>query len=292
MAQMHTLVLNGQSYTVTDPTAARIDDTQTGEGAWSAQRIVQEIGSRERSVIDRLCPNFSAKGGEVTCQPVEGSALQVVSYMEPVHTGSGTPSPDNVRPITGYDSITLNHNDSCFTAQLGQTVYGGAFNWSTGELTVTYTAIVFDGVTYDRRMTATDEGATTYAYIVPSIPPKLGGKLYGDRASCSTPNGAAIVVFISKEHTGVADGDDRAVVNGKFNAVLKSWYDAGTPLTCVYEMKNPVAVQLTPRELLALSGENVLSGDTGETEVSGKADPMSVLQDIFSRLDALEQKEE
>lgn len=292
MAQMHTLVLNGQSYTVTDPTAARIDDTQTGEGAWSAQRIVQEIGSRERSVIERLCPNFSAKGGEVTCQPVEGSALQVVSHMTMTQAGSGTPSPNNIRPITGRTAVTLQHNDSAFTTDLGQTVYDGTFNWSTGELTLTSIGKTVEALTSMQTagygnvwLGDTYTLPTNYGTVLSAVSSHYNGILFDPKYPDETiyaANAGGLVIVDKTRFTSLEAA----------NAYLAQQKAAGTPVQIWYKLRTPVIVQLTPRELLALSGENVLSGDTGDTEVSGKADPMSVLQDIFSRLDALEQKEE
>jgi len=70
MAQMHTLVLNGQSYALTDASAARIDDTVVGEDAWSAKKL-----------IDTLCPAFHTTGGIVNCTPVEGYPLEVVTQI-------------------------------------------------------------------------------------------------------------------------------------------------------------------------------------------------------------------
>lgn len=65
--------------------------------AWSSKKIV-----------DTFCPSFSVSGNPVTCNPVEGYPLSAVVSLEPKQAGSGDPSPDNVRPISGYDSVTVN----------------------------------------------------------------------------------------------------------------------------------------------------------------------------------------
>lgn len=41
------------------------------------------------------------------CYPVAGYALGVKASWEPVQEGSGTPSPENIRPIKGRDSVTV-----------------------------------------------------------------------------------------------------------------------------------------------------------------------------------------
>lgn len=404
---------------------AKIDDTSiSARTTWSSQNIV-----------DKLCPSFNESGATVTCEPLEGLPLEVVSHIVPMQAGSGDPSLTNIRPITGCDSIKMsrtgknlfggealadkivevggtkdasngtvtfvpyacdrtnylftnlkentqytaivygsnnsngavtnlyfkytdgtydtiafngtspnekvyglgvskagktvsffgivvadgittieyekcglfegvislgdfepyNNNSETFSIDLGQTVYGGTFNWYTGRLSVSYASIVFDGVTQGKKVTSTDAGAKTYAYFQPVIngsvepvKPIVGGKIYSDRAGCKlSGNGALVIVSIPVDVTGVTDGDNATSVVTKINSTLKSWYDAGTPLTCVYELATPTTVQLTPQEILALSGTNVLSSNTGNTEVKGKAVADSVIQDLYNKLNAL-----
>ena len=64
--------------------------------AWSSKKIV-----------DTLCPAFSVSGNPVTCNPVEGYPLSAVVTLEPKQAGTGDPSPENVRPITGRDEVTV-----------------------------------------------------------------------------------------------------------------------------------------------------------------------------------------
>jgi hypothetical protein len=395
---------------------AGIDDENIStETTWSSQNIV-----------DKLCPSFNESGATVTCEPLEGLPLEVVSHFVPKQAGSGDPSLTNIRPITGYDSIKLSHtgknlfggealadviaanggekdaaagtilwnpaslpnagvvrlfdnfkentqytfifygrnttgatndfnlwvnytdgtysnfqgskaledarvvvtsnagktisslstiwfggatllhyeqcgifegeisaldfepynnNSETFTIDLGQTVYGGTYNWHTGHLSVSYASIVFDGVTSGKKVLSTDSNVKTYAYFAPIVKANASKTIYSDRAKCTAPG--AIVVHIPKDVTGVTDSDDTTSVVTKINATLKSWYDAGTPLTCVYEVETPTSIQLTPQEILALSGTNVLSSNTGNTEVKGKAVADSVIQDLYNKLNAL-----
>lgn len=60
------------------------------------------------AMVDKLCPSFTETGAVVTCEPVEGYPLQVVSGIVPKQSGSGTPSPENVRPISGHTAVKLN----------------------------------------------------------------------------------------------------------------------------------------------------------------------------------------
>lgn len=73
-----------------------IDDTTVGTDAWSAKHI-----------IDTLCPPLEETGNPVQCYPVTDYPLGCKVSWEPTQEGSGEPSPDNVRPIKGRDSVTV-----------------------------------------------------------------------------------------------------------------------------------------------------------------------------------------
>lgn len=74
----------------------QIDDTIVGPDAWSSKHIV-----------DMLCPPLEETGNPVVCCPVAGYPLGVKATWEPTQEGSGEPSPDNVRPIKGRDSVSV-----------------------------------------------------------------------------------------------------------------------------------------------------------------------------------------
>lgn len=75
---------------------AEIDDTAVGASAWSSKHI-----------IDMLCPPLEESGNPVVCYPVAGYPLGVKAKWEPTQEGTGTPSPENIRPIKGRDSVKV-----------------------------------------------------------------------------------------------------------------------------------------------------------------------------------------
>lgn len=79
-------------------TKAVIDDTTVGPDAWSSKHIV-----------DMLCPPIEEAGNPVQCYPVAGYPLGCKVSWEPTQEGSGTPSPENIRPIKGRDSVSITH---------------------------------------------------------------------------------------------------------------------------------------------------------------------------------------
>lgn len=72
------------------------DDSTIGENPWSSKHIV-----------DMLCPPLEESGNPVVCYPVAGYPLGVKAKWEPMQEGSGTPSPENVRPIKGRDNVKV-----------------------------------------------------------------------------------------------------------------------------------------------------------------------------------------
>lgn len=72
------------------------DDSTIGDKPWSSKHI-----------INMLCPPLEESGNPVVCYPVAGYPLGVKAKWEPMQEGTGTPSPENIRPIKGRDSVRV-----------------------------------------------------------------------------------------------------------------------------------------------------------------------------------------
>ena len=91
------------------------DDTAINGKPWTSKHI-----------IDMLCPPLEVSGNPVQCYPVPGYPLGITSSWEPTQDGTGDPSPDNIRPIKGRDSVTVQRSGEnlldlsrCTPASLG-----------------------------------------------------------------------------------------------------------------------------------------------------------------------------
>ena len=75
-----------------------IDDTlAAGNRTWSSQNI-----------IEKLCPPLMGSGNPVVVSDcIEGYPMKVVASWEPTQAGSGDPSPENIRAISGRESIAF-----------------------------------------------------------------------------------------------------------------------------------------------------------------------------------------
>lgn len=113
----------------------QIDDTTVTDSApWSSKHIV-----------DMLCPPISETGNPVQCYPVAGYPLGVKVSWEPTQEGSGTPSPENIRPIKGRDSVTVTRcGENLFNpAWMPEKILNNGLTWTTtsdGTVTANGTA--------------------------------------------------------------------------------------------------------------------------------------------------------
>lgn len=172
-----------------------------------------------------------------------------------------------------------------FTVELGQTVYGGSYNWNTGLLTIDRVKYTLPsghfGADGNQFYNALPEPSlasdTSYNCICSHYPSRTRNQVYSNANTegylgCSVSNGYVRVV-------------DNARFNGDTSA-FNAWL-AENNVEVVYQLANPKTIQLTPQEVLALSGVNTLYGDTGNITVSGKADPTVVIQKLTNAIIAL-----
>lgn len=131
MKKMKTLTVNGVTYTVEDPDAAHIDDGKVSADVWSS-----------KNTVDKLCPSFAKRGAVVTCEPVEGYSLDVVSHIELIQEGNGDPTPE----ILG-DNI-FNVGNAC-TVEVFDGQYMAAVHREY-EVGVTYRFAVMSSITPNR----------------------------------------------------------------------------------------------------------------------------------------------
>ena len=207
---------------------------------------------------------------------------KVTVRIEPKQAGSGDPSPDNVRPISGWDSVQVSHsgadvsNPTTITIPLPQTVYGGTLDVTTGGLTVDRAMVDLGTLTW-----TADSHAAFGNYFKAS---KSGIKYNGNfgqvayNALCSRyvivrRNSSAF-----KDKTLTFDGNDGMETVLQIQIKDSGYSDAATfkaamsGVQLVYEPATPITYNLTPTEIKSLLGDNNIWADAGDTEVTYRAD--------------------
>lgn len=134
-----------------DPTK---DGVKADNSGYSSNQIDELINESAAAVIDddaagddtvyssakiySLLPEDTATGAEVTITDAcpDLPIVELHASINAVQEGTGNPSPDNVRPISGWDEITVTHDGVDVEISLGDnTIYGGTYN-SDGTLTI------------------------------------------------------------------------------------------------------------------------------------------------------------
>lgn len=256
----------------------KIDDTAiTTTSPWSSKNIV-----------DMLCPPMEESGNPVVCYPVAGYPLGVKAEWEPVQEGSGTPSPENIRPIKGRDSVTITRQEDnqVITLTLPETVYGGEVDAVSGEVAETWGLVTLDGAekwTVEGKFL---DNKTDWYYVSSKIPnavnavPQKNNEIcshypHADIANTNTVQGCAIVWGCIRVRWGDTIPDDADA----WKAYLAAQYAAGTPVQIAYKLAKPVPFTATGAQPIpALSGANTLLTDADSVSVSGRADLIHIIR--------------
>ena len=195
------------------------------------------------------------------------------------------------------------------TVDFGQNVYGGSYNWKTGLLTDSMVHSVLTGTENWNALGSSWQGAGKfgcYASILEQSTKSFDYKPSYSELPCShcipgnwgwgsatetgllLLKGKVVYMSFSKTALGITDADSDAEMVEKFKAYLVGQYANGTPVEfCYVPTAEPTTAQLTPQEILALSGVNTLYTDTGDTTVSGRADTTAVIEKLTSAIIAL-----
>lgn len=186
--------------------APQIDDAVvSAENPWSSRKIVET-----------LCPPLDVSGNPVTCEPVAGYPLGVVANWEPTQAGTGDPSPENIRPISGRDAVTVQR---CGENLLKITPF--AKNVNKG---ITFEYVAPGGIKISGTATAFSDSPT---FIAPLLPP---GIYYGtDQKKLS----ASIVVTRDGERYWQ---NTKGIFHIKAGDILHYWYisiNAGTTIDII-----------------------------------------------------------
>ena len=219
----------------------------------------------------------TASGNHISLTGVAAAyAISNIMTIEPIQSGSGDPSPTNVRPISGINTATVQttNGEDTNTANItfGQTVYGGSVNFKTGEVTVTHGIV--DLGDYDYQIT---QGLFTMpnAVISDAKAPTAQGI---ESAFCS-----AYKHYYTGEAINLSDIPDKSFVlcttsmstTRKIVVIKDSSYNdpaafktAMSGVQLCYELATPVTLTFTPAELELLKGANTVSGNGANINLS------------------------
>ena len=187
---------------------------------------------------------------------VEGAVQDFVTTIVPKQSGTGDPSPDNVRPISGTDTFSFLHSiiqnppsaPTVINIPLGQTVYGGEVDIDGGILTITHIINTFDGDSITQLGTT---GGITYARVLASD--YSTGRNMDNLCNCYKPVTTATdlgIYWIASGQKVVRIYDNRFTDLETAQALLNE-----LPVVLCYPLATPVTAQITPVTVNTLKGQ-------------------------------------
>lgn len=189
----------------------------------------------------------------------------VTGTIVPIQAGSGTPSPTNVRTISGYTNlIVTNTGDTTntITIPIGQTVYSGSFTISGKKC----------DITLDKKM-FTDNGSMNWSSTTNGFVLSVADSGINDCKNAGTTS-TPIVCNISEQATRVwQDGkigiDFRTIWIGDSDksiytdvAGLKAFLSTN-PIQILYPLATPITISLDIDAFKSLEGTNNITVNTG-----------------------------
>ena len=225
------------------------------DSGWAGAKDITSISGNPIS-INGLKSNQLAKDPIIT--------------FEPIQAGSGAPSPDNIREISGYDKVeVLSANGSdpmvqgyvkatSISESLEQTVYKGSLDIRTGLLTVTHKILDlgdYDWV-YHASTSADDTNRFSMYTIIPDILNNGGdGTIMPYIAACSC-------YALSTGDDNLSGGSSRSGYISQYGSIFvitdaryndsTAFKTAVTGQKVVYQLVTPFTIQLTPYEISLL----------------------------------------
>lgn len=264
---------------------AEIDDTAIDGDTWSSKHIV-----------DMLCPKVEKSGTLVQMDGMLGGyPLGVTASWTPTQEGSGDPSPENIRPIKGRNSVRVERreNDLAYTLTLPSTVYGGEVDAVRGEgqrewrcITLTgqepchiYSTLFYidfdklDSFAAEPAIDSTSGKCSHYPY-----------QLYGKNGFIGiTLPGTNAVYSPGAKYPLTNDG------LREWMDYLAAQYAAGTPVQVVYQLADSVPFTAAGGAAIpALPGTNTVLTDADSVTAAGRADPIQTIAKLSDRIAALE----
>ena len=217
-------------------------------------------GKLDKTIVE------SKTGNPIVLPPHKGITSLNISFS-PQQAGSGDPSPENVRSISGWDSVKVtvsNESESHdYDIALPETIYGGTVDAVTGVGSKTWEFMEFDGTeNWGLYPNPNDTVKTFYLNIEIELYTNYINALC-DRArfisatwSKKEPwtisaNSVNSVFYITVQN-------DVANTVKEWKSYLATQASAGTPVQLAYKLATPEPFKVNPISIPSLSGINTI----------------------------------
>lgn len=245
----------------------------TGDAPAPWQSYIDQIHVDQLKTIMFCLPHDTAEGTVVSFGdgaddiPVRELVTSIIGEQ----SGEGNPSPENIRPIETYDSVEIvvsptqdAEDGTTYTVPLGESVYMGELNVTTGVLTVTHVCRPIseyeweDATTtrygaYFRTKYDIDDYAFNNDYVSDTY-------MYGNPLGWNTSTNFQFTLLTNKFQ----------IIDRRYETAED--FMAHTNGHIAYKLRTPYQVQLTPTTVKTYLGNNNIWSNSGDTTVDYCAD--------------------
>lgn len=198
---------------------------------------------------------FEATGNPITI-PEYKSLVKLKTTFSPKQAGTGDPSPENVRPISGWDNVKVtvsNESESHdYDIALPETIYGGTVDAVTGEGSEEWKLVTLTG--YEQSHIFSKffylDGFSLGEVIVKGVCSHYRYNLYQNDSIGINTTGTSIVYAPNGAYTLDQTGLD------SWKSYLAAQASAGTPVQVAYKLANPEPFENSQVSIPSLKGEN------------------------------------
>lgn len=238
--------------------------------------IVDSVARENVSVALSAYPTDTATGTIATFTdgadsvPVKSLTVQI----QPQQAGSGEPSPDNIRAISGWDTAhvyvdeTVGTHDETYTVNLPQTVYGGTLDVASGELVIDHALVDLGTLAWSMP----DAANHIFRTVRLTDHKQTAGINYVCSAYQAVSSVTSTTAMPDKSCKGNANTPAYLYIKDTDYSDATAFQTALSGVQLVYEVAEPQTIQLTPTEVSTLLGDNNIYADAGSVSVVYRAD--------------------
>ncbi|NLI21748.1 MAG: hypothetical protein GX418_09400 [Clostridiales bacterium] len=276
--------------------------------AGDGESVQTRLDAHEALILEGV-PRETATGETVTVYPLTGTELAVTVRAAAAQEGSGAPSLENRRPITGRAAVTVHHGETDYTLTPPTLLYGVAGAEDTihnlGAVSHRTQYVAFTGTESWAVPTSGIQTETEARfYRTPSVAMAdaahglcdafpwdgaidLTPAVWGERIGKLTTSANLQVIVLKSRLAGWSDAWTSTQKINAFKAFLAAQHALGTPVQLVYERAAALAETAAAVPLAAADGANALSADAGEVTVTYAAFVPRVLETMRADTAAL-----
>lgn len=216
---------------------------------------------------------------DALAKPAESLTIEIL----PQQSGSGDPSPDNVRPISGFTGVNIYHESAydgdaepayaiTWQTEAG-TVYGGTLDVTNGVLTAT------------KGYLSLNTASMNNGQDFPGWKTSGVRAMIGDNKNGKIKNAILNVGTVVNSNTQ-SSNDTLFLPKSAYNLTQTDWKALALDCQFVIPLATPQTYQLTATEIQMLLGNNTIWNDVGDMVLEyladGPADDIDALQILMN----------